>query len=188
LRSFIEYNFNHPLFGICFIFSAIPFWVPLFAYLLNGADGELMVLTAFLSLLSSAYVKSQIYGVCPWKVFLRYFFVIPLKVYFISLISVITITLLLVYGSVSPFDAAIAGVVLMYISKFFFFRKSALSHLNVEGLKRYRYINIAGGFLIAFFWLGFLSGSAGFMESMFLAAFAVVFHISIFYKVNAGMA
>jgi len=188
VRTFLIYLYEHPLFALTFLLSLIPFWVFPAHYLLNGADGELMFLFSILSLISAGYVRSQIYGICPWGVFYRYFLVNPFKIYFFTVITVLTLFLLITYASASYLDAGIAAVLFMYLFKLFFIRPSKISYLNVSGMRRYRLLNIFGQLFVGLVWLTFLSGLFSVAGAMLVALFAVIVQFSIFYKVNAGMA
>jgi len=177
---------QRPFFAVCFIFSTIPFWVPLIA-LLSGTDPVLMIMISILSVMAKAYVDSEIAFRHPLGVMAKYFLAAPV-IFSLKLIAAVILTLLLtIYGMKGePLDKGIAALLIVYFIIQIYFRPKR-GYWNIKGLGVYRFYSFAGKLFNALLWIAFFTLPLGTIDAVAVACTAVLVYSLTFFKVNEGL-
>jgi len=179
--------FSKPIFGGCFVFYTIPFWVPLIG-LLSGADPVLMVLLLFLSIMSKAYIESEITFANPLSMMLEHFFTKPLTAFFKFFFTVLIITLLTTYAlKGEPMDKGIAAVTLIFAIQTLHLRPKKDTLWHLRGLHRYKWISFGSSLLTIFLWLSFFGLNVSIYEKCAIALTAMLVSALTFFKTNEGL-
>jgi len=188
MKTFIKFLFDHPFFTACFFFSSIPFWVPILAYFVFGADGWLMAGVSLLSILAKAYIDSEITSHSTFDMMFRYFITVP-SASILKFVFMISLTAAgVVYGAKGePVDCGIAAVVLIYFFNALYLRKKPDRYWNISGLKIYRFYFFTGRILSFTLWVMFFAAGADLYQSAGFALSALAVSMLTFYKTNEGL-
>ncbi|PLX70703.1 MAG: hypothetical protein C0602_04135 [Denitrovibrio sp.] len=187
MSTFLMFLYSKPFFAVCFVFQSIPFWVPLLA-VFAGADPLLMIGLSALSVMSKAYIDSEISFKNPITLMLKYFLASPLLFTLKLTFALVMTALFMSYGLQGvALDKGIAAVLIVYLIMKLYFREKNNNYWNVKGLGTYRFYSIAGKLLSALLWLAFFTVELGPADSFAVASAALFISFLTFYKVNEGL-
>ncbi|MCD8553932.1 hypothetical protein [Seleniivibrio sp.] len=145
---------------ICVAFASIPFWVPIGAALVTGADIALMLLVTATSIASKIYAKHAVKA----HLFSNES---PFSSLFMIFVGLCVILVLLVYGaSGTEGDLAIAAICTTLLIMFFF-----------KKMKEFvQWTNAMFYLLIFFLWLGFLNSGEPNYAYCAIAVYFILFY------------
>lgn len=179
--------FSNPFFGLCFVFYLIPFWVPILG-LISGADPLSMVLILILTVMSKAYIDSDITSVNPISMMFDYFFTKPILTSAKLLFTAFLLWVLTIYAlSGAPLDKGIAAVTAIFVVQVMYFTPVRSGFWQIKGLRNYRIIAIGGAVLTAFLWLSFFGLSVHPAEKVIIGMTAMLVSALTFFKKNEGL-
>lgn len=187
MNPFVRFLYNNPFFAVCFIIHSIPFWVPL-AAILYGADPVLMVSISALTILTRAYVQSEIMASNPFDMMFRYFLASPILAVLRFLFTLALIGVFITYAvQGEAVDKWIAAIMTVFVIKIIYFRPRKALYWNVSGLKVYWFYNLAGRLLTALLWISLMSVPFDAVTSLAVGFLAVFVSCYTFYKTNEGL-
>ena len=187
MSTFLHYLYSKPFFAVCFVFSAIPFWVPILG-LFSGSDPILMLLVSLLSVTAKAYVDSELSYSSPLALMADYFFAKPFIFAAKLILAIVAGVVFYSYGmGGEPLDKAIAALLMVWTFISLYMRRVKHAYWNIKGLGIYRLYSLGGKLLTAFLWIAFFTLSFSVADCIAVGAAAVLVHVLTFFKVNEGL-
>lgn len=167
MRNALKYYYKNPFTGICVLFAAIPFWVPLAAILFTGADGMMMFMTSILVFAARAAAKASLTHKNPFLSVTSAFMLSPLVTLGKLIIFFIVTGFLMTYGYAGAhIDSSLAAIGIILLFNFMFIRSAT----------GFGFINTLLFFLGIILWIAFLSGFGGFCAALAYAVNMWLFH------------
>ncbi|MGD9807443.1 MAG: hypothetical protein AB7E76_02100 [Deferribacterales bacterium] len=187
MSPLLGYIISNPLFGLCFVFYLIPFWVPILG-ITAGADIPAMLLLLLLTVMSKAYIDSEITFGNPVTKMLDYLLSRPFLFMTKLVFTLILLWVLVLYAvNGSGMDKGIAAVMMIFIIQVMYFRPVRSGFWQIKGLRTYRWISFGSMLLTAFLWLAFFGLDVHPAEKAVIGLTAMFISAVTFFKKNEGL-
>jgi len=183
----LGYIFSNPLFGLCFVFYLIPFWVPILGMTV-GADVFTMLLLLLLTVISKAYIDSEITFGNPVAKMFDYLLSRPFLIMTKLIFTLILLWILILYAiNGVAVDKGIAAVMMIFVIQVMYFRPVQSGFWQIRGLSTYRWISFGSTLLTAFLWLAFFGLDIHPAEKALIGLTAMFISALTFFKKNEGL-
>lgn len=145
----LSYYYKNPFTGICVLFAAIPFWVPLAAVIFTRANGLTMLMTSALVFAARAAAKASLTHRNPFLSVTSAFMLSPLVTIGKLILFFIASGFLMTYGYTGArFDSSLAAIGIILLFNFMF----------IKSATGFGFLNTLLFFAGIALWIAFLSG------------------------------